>query len=193
MITFDHDNSKLFCDRHDWECYNQTPYNVIEEINALVYSVITTNNDPVVAQKIIYDTINANNEYRWYGFRDSEGDQCTTNIINKYYGSNIDRWAALDLRAEKKKEKWVFNVTTQPTNNKETKPMGLSALSYAKLAEALSDDVATYIREDERFQELILKMVPEAIQQHLGDVNTEVAANLVAHLAPKMYLMGLED
>jgi hypothetical protein len=192
MITFDHDNHKLLCDRHEWECYRNTPENIIEEINALVYAVITTNNDSVVAQKIIYDTIAANDKYRGYGFRDSEGDQCTTNIINKYYGSNIDRWANLDLRAERKKEKWVFNVITQPTN-KETKPMGLSALSYAKLAEALSDDVATYIREDERFQELILKMVPEAIQAHLGDVNTEVAANLVAHLAPKMYLVGMED
>jgi hypothetical protein len=192
MITFDHDNRKLLCDREEWECYNHTPYNVIQEINALVYAVITTNNDPVVAQKIIYDTIYANEAYRKYGFRDSEGDQCTTNIINTYYGSNIDRWANLSLRAEKKKEQWVFNVITQPTN-KETKPMGLSTFSYAKLAEALADDVSTYIREDERFQELILKMIPEAIQAHLGDINTEVAAHLVAHLAPKMYLMGLED
>lgn len=71
--------------------------------------------------------------------------------------------------------------------------MGLSALSYAKLSDALSDDVATYIREDVRFQEFILKMLPEAIQEHLGDVNTEVAAHLVAHLAPKMYLVGMED
>jgi hypothetical protein len=192
MINFDHDNRKLFCDREEWECYNHTPYNVIQEINALVYAVITTNNDPVVAQKIIYDTIASSEEYRSYGFRDSECDQCTTNVINTYYGSNIDRWANLSLRAEKKNEQWVFNVITQPTN-KETKPMGLSALSYAKLSEALADDVATYIREDERFQELILKMIPEAIQEHLGDVNTEVAAHLVAHLAPKMYLVGMED
>lgn len=192
MITFDHDNHELFCDRHEWECYSHTPYNVIEEINKLVYSVITINTDPVVAQKIIYDTISSSEEYRSYGFRDSECDQCTTNIINKYYGSNIDRWANLSLRAEKKNEQWVFNVTTQPTNNK-AKTMGLSAISYAKLSEALADDVATYIREDERFQELILKMIPEAIQEHLGDVNTEVAAHLTAHLAPKMYLVGMED
>ena len=71
--------------------------------------------------------------------------------------------------------------------------MGLSALSYAKLADALVEDVATYIREDERFQELILELLPEAIHEHLGDVNIDVVANLTAHIAPKLYLMGLED
>jgi len=104
MITFDYVVHKLYCDRTEWECYSKTPDSVIEEINALVYAVITTNTDPVVAQKIIYDTIYANEMYRKYGFRDSEGDQCTTNIINEYYGSDIDRWANLSLRAEKKNE-----------------------------------------------------------------------------------------
>lgn len=118
MITFDHDNSKLLCDRDEWECFVNTPYAVIQEINALVYAVITTNNDPVVAQKIIYDTIYANETYRKYGFRDSEGDQCTTNIINRYYGSKIDRWANLNLKAERRNEKWVFNVTKQPKEMK---------------------------------------------------------------------------
>jgi hypothetical protein len=36
-------------------------------------------------------------------------------------------------------------------------------------------------------------MVPEAIQEHLGIVNTEVAAHLTAHLVTKMYLVGMED
>jgi hypothetical protein len=191
MITFDHTNHKLFCDRDEWECFSFTPEYIIDEINALVYEVITTNTDPVIAQKIIYDTIAANEKYRGYGFRDSEGDQCTTNIINKYYGSSIDRWANLSLRAEKKNEKWVKHTIETPKQEK--KSMGLSAISYAKLAEALADDVATYIREDERFQKLILQLIPEAIQEHLGDVNTEVTENLTSHLAPKMYLVGMED
>lgn len=189
MIDFGPDT--LHCDSGEWECYAHTPDFVIEEINALVYDVIRTNTDPVVAQKIIYDTIHAHEYYRKYGFRDSEGDQCTTNIINKYYGSNIDRWANLSLRAERKKEKWVKHTIQTPKQEKT--PMGLSALSYAKLAEALADDVATYIREDERFMELILEMLPEAITEHLGDVNTDVVAHLTAHLAPKMVLVGLED
>ena len=191
MITFDYDNSKLLCDRDEWECYSHTPEYIIDEINALVYAVVSTNYDPVIAQKIIYDTIAANDNYRGYGFRDSEGDQCTTNIINKYYGSSIDRWANLSLRAEKKNEKWVKHTIETPKQEK--KPMGLSALSYARLSDALAEDVATYIREDERFQELILKMIPEAIQEHLGDVNDDALANLTAHLAPKLYLMGMED
>lgn len=192
MITFDHDSAELICDRNEWECYRNTPEHIIEEINALVYAVVTTNNDPVVAQKIIYDTIAASEKYGKYGFRDSEGDQCTTNIINKYYGSKIDRWANLDLSAERKKEKWVFNVITQPTN-KETKSMGLTQQSYERLAEALADEVSDYIREDDRFMELILKLVPEAIRHKLGDVDVEVIGELTAHLAPKMYLVGMEE
>jgi len=191
MITFDYVVHKLYCDRTEWECYSKTPDSVIEEINALVYAVITTNTDPVVAQKIIYDTIYANEMYRKYGFRDSEGDQCTTNIINEYYGSDIDRWANLSLRAEKKNEQWVFNVIQ--TTNKETKPMGLTQQSYERLAEALADEVSCYIAEDDRFREVILKLIPEAIQSKLGLVDAEVIGEMTAHLAPKMVLVGMED
>lgn len=191
MITFDYVVHKLYCDRTEWECYSKTPDSVIEEINALVYAVITTNTDPVVAQKIIYDTIYANEMYRKYGFRDSEGDQCTTNIINEYYGSDIDRWANLSLRAEKKNEQWVFN--TIQTTNKETKPMGLTQQSYERLAEALADEVSCYIAEDDRFREVILKLIPEAIQSKLGLVDAEVIGEMTAHLAPKMVLVGMED
>jgi len=191
MITFDHDNYKLYCDRKEWECYSKTPDSVIKEVNALVYAVITTNTDPVVVQKIIYDTIYANETYRKYGFRDSEGDQCTTNIINEYYGSDIYRWEYLSLRAEKKKEKWVFNIIQ--TTNKETKPMELTQQSYERLAEALADEVSCYIAEDDRFREVILKLIPEAIQNKLGLVDAEVIGELTAHLAPKMVLVGMED
>ena len=182
-------NNKLHCDRGEWECYRHTPDHIIDEVNDLVYAVITTNNDAVVAQKIIYDTLQENG-YGKYGFRDSECDQCTTNIINQYYGSKIDRWA--DLRGKRKGEQWVKHTIDTP-KQPQTKIMGLSALSYAKLADALVEDVATYIREDERFQELILELLPEAIHEHLGDVNIDVVANLTAHIAPKLYLMGLED
>ena len=189
MIDFG--THELHCDRKEWECYNHTPDHVIDEINAIVYAVIKTNEDPAISQKIIYDTLQANG-YGKYGFRDSEGDACTTRIINQYYNSNIDRWSCFVLRAEKKGEKWVKHTIDTP-KQQHTKAMGLSALSYAKLADALADDVATYIREDERFMELILQLLPEAIQEHLGDVNIDVAANLTAHLAPKMFLTGLED
>lgn len=182
---------KLYCDRSEWECYNHTPDHVIDEINAIVHAVITTNNDPVVSQKIIYDTLHENG-YGKYGFRDSECDACTTRIINLHYGSRIDRWANLDLRAEKKGEKWVKHTINTP-KQQHTKTMGLSALSQPKLADALADDVATYIREDERFMELILQLLPEAIHEHLGDLNMDVLAHLTAHLAPKMVLVGMED
>jgi hypothetical protein len=192
MITFDYVVHKLYCDRTEWECYSKTPDSVIEEVNALVYAVITTNTEPIIAQKIIYDTIYANETYRKYGFRDSEGDQCTTNIINEYYGSDIDRWANRSLIAEHKDEKWIHNVTPQ-NNTQETKPMGLTQQSYARLAEALADEVSCYIAEDDRFREVILKLIPEAIQSKLGLVDAEVIGELTAHLAPKMVLVGMED
>ena len=193
MITFDYVVHKLYCDRTEWECYSKTPDSVIEEINALVYAVITTNTDPVVAQKIIYDTIYANEMYRKYGFRDSEGDQCTTNIINEYYGSDIDRWANRSLIAEHKGEKWIHNVTPQKNNTQEKKAVGLTQQSYERLAEALADEVSCYIAEDDRFREVILKLIPEAIQSKLGLVDAEVIGELTAHLAPKMVLVGMED
>jgi hypothetical protein len=121
MITFNHEEKKLYCDGMEWECYSGTPNHVIEEINALVYSVVTTNTDPVVAQKIIYDTIAAKG-YGKYGFRDSEGDQCTTNIINKYYSSNIDRWANLSLKAEWKNQKWIHTTETPKKEENPTIP-----------------------------------------------------------------------
>ena len=182
---------ELHCDRKEWECYNHTPDRVIDEINAIVYAVIKTNDNPVISQKIIYDTLKAN-DYGKYGFRDSEGDACTTRIINQYYNSNIDRWACLDLRGERKGEQWVKH-TIQTPKQPQTKAMGLSSFSYEKLADALADDVANYIREDERFMELILELLPDAIHECLGECNIDVVANLTAHLAPKMYLTGLEE
>jgi hypothetical protein len=121
MITFNYEEMELYCDRDEWQCYNNTPDHVIEEINALVYAVVTTNTDPVIAQKIIYDTIGEKG-YGKYGFRDSEGDQCTTNIINKYYDSNIHRCANLSLKAEWKDQKWIHTTETPKKEENPTIP-----------------------------------------------------------------------
>jgi hypothetical protein len=195
MIAFDLTAKKLCCDRNEWGCFSHTPDNIIEEVNALVYAVVTTNNDPVIAQKIIYDTIAANETYRKCGFSDSEGDQCTTNIINKYYDTTITRWAYTTLKAYKKNEKWIHNPldTSDSEKVQEETPMKLSNSTCTKLAEALSDDVANYIRENDRFKKLIPELIGEALQHQLGCLNSETTQTLTIELVKKMYLVGMED
>ena len=166
MITFDHDNSKLLCDREEWECYSNTPDSVIEEINELVYAVVTTNTDPVVAQKIIYDTINANNEYRGYGFRDSECDQCTTNIINWYYGSKIDRWANLDLKSD---QKWVFNVTKHQKEMKKYQELEQKIQELQKEVDRLKKEEQENTLPDGFEVEKVLEFLKDASKIHLID------------------------
>ena len=80
--------------RSEWECYVDTPDSVIEIINDKFSQILESYTDPIYAQKSIY---NFCNEYREWGFIDSECNQAATNVINQYYGSNIDRWAILSL------------------------------------------------------------------------------------------------
>jgi hypothetical protein len=190
MTLVDSDGT-VHATRKDWECYSRTPDSVIEEINALVYAVITTNSDPVIAQKIIYDTIESKG-YGKYGLRDSECDQCTTNIINQYYGSNIDRWADLSLKAEKKGQKWIHKsdgnyvtvevstsrvskeqsigrVNREPKENKTVK--GLSNKTIDKLSHALKEDVINYIQNDDRYAEFMQEVLNDAIHNYLGQID----------------------
>lgn len=172
------DANGVYADNKDWECYSHTPENVIKEINSLVYGVITNNSDPIVAQKIIYDTFESRG-YGKYGFRDSECDRCTTNIINQYYGSNIDRWANLRLKAEKKGEKWIHKVPTcikQQTQEKKT--MTLSNKTIQNLASALKQEVIDYIHEDERYAQMMHETITDAIVEKLGPVDEEVLHEL---------------
>lgn len=178
MIVIDKENQKLLCDRKEWECYSKTPDHIIEEVNSLIYSVITTNTDPVVAQKIIYDTLKSNDWYSSYGFRDSEGDRCTTNIINKYYGSYIDRWANLRLAAEEKGENWAIPVPMTTKLKEEKKTVPLSNKTIDNLANALKEDVINYILEDERYTEFMQEVLNDAIQSYLGRVDPDLLMEL---------------
>ena len=177
MIHIDEVSGNLYCGHNDWECYSKTPDYIVEEVNDLIYAIITTNTDPVVAQKIIYDTLYK--QYRKYGFRDSEGDQCTTNIINTYYGSHIDRWANLRLAAEKKGDNWAVAIP-EPSESKpkENKTMGLSAKTTQKLASALKEDVIDYIHKDERYVLFMQEVIRDAIAEKLGQMDEDVLCDL---------------
>lgn len=83
--------------RSEWECYTDTPDAVIDEVNEIVLEILNTTHSPAHAQKRIYDALYDNDKFRDFGFSDSECCQCATDVINKYYNSNIDRWAHLNL------------------------------------------------------------------------------------------------
>lgn len=178
MIHIDKENHKLHCDRGEWKCYFKTPDAIIEEINAMIYEILINNNDPVIAQKIIYDTLK-NERYIEYGFRDSEGDQCTTNLINTYYGSHIDRWANLNLVAERKGDNWAIAISeSSESKSKENKSMGLSAKTTQNLASALKEEVIEYIHSDERYVLFMQEVIRDAIADKLGNMDEDVLCDL---------------
>lgn len=56
--------------------------------------------------------------------------------------------------------------------------MGLSNKTYNNLAKALADEVSDYIRQDERYVEFMMELVPDAIQNKLGNMNDDVLLEL---------------
>lgn len=69
--------------------------------------------------------------------------------------------------------------------------MALSELTIQRLAEALADDVASYISEDERFMELMMELIPDAIQDKLGNVDDTVAADLSVCLSGYLRMISV--
>ena len=56
--------------------------------------------------------------------------------------------------------------------------MKLSNKTYLNLAKALQDEVADYIRQDDRYTEFMMDLVSDAIQSKLGIVHDEVLMDL---------------
>jgi hypothetical protein len=68
--------------------------------------------------------------------------------------------------------------------------MALSQSTIIKLADALSTDVAQYITEDERFFDLMVELIPDAIHAKLGDVDDMIIAELSMCISERMRLIG---
>jgi hypothetical protein len=66
--------------------------------------------------------------------------------------------------------------------------MTLSNTTIIKLADALSDDVASYITQDERFFDLMVELIPDAIHAKLGDVDVQIAAELSMCISERIAL-----
>jgi len=69
--------------------------------------------------------------------------------------------------------------------------MALSESTIQRLADALCDDVASYITEDERFFDLMVELIPDAIRDKLGDVDDMVAAELSMCISERIRLIGV--
>ncbi len=69
--------------------------------------------------------------------------------------------------------------------------MALSQNTIIKLSDALSKDVADYIMEDERFFELMVDLIPDAIHAKLGDVDMQVSADLAICISQRLVLKGV--
>ena len=69
--------------------------------------------------------------------------------------------------------------------------MALSNSTIQRLADALCDDVASYITEDERFFDLMVELIPDAIHAKLGDVDDQVAAELSMCISERIHLTGV--
>ena len=69
--------------------------------------------------------------------------------------------------------------------------MALSENTIAKLSEVLSRDVAEYISQDERFFDLMVELIPDAIHAKLGQIDDQVGAQLMMYLSERLILKGV--
>ena len=69
--------------------------------------------------------------------------------------------------------------------------MALSDSTIQRLADALCDDVAAYITEDERFFDLMVELIPDAISAKLGNVDCQIAAELSMCISERLRLIGV--
>jgi len=69
--------------------------------------------------------------------------------------------------------------------------MALSDSTIQRLADALANDVATYITEDERFFDLMVELIPDAIHDKLGNVDDMVLAELSMCISGQLRLIGV--
>ena len=69
--------------------------------------------------------------------------------------------------------------------------MALSDRTIQRLADALCDDVATFITEDERFFDLMVELIPDAISDKLGNIDNTVLAELSMCISERIRLIGV--
>ena len=69
--------------------------------------------------------------------------------------------------------------------------MALSNSTIQRLADALCDDVTSYINDDDRFFDLMVELIPDAIRSKLGDVDDIIVAELSMCISERLRLIGV--
>lgn len=69
--------------------------------------------------------------------------------------------------------------------------MALSNSTIHRLADALSKDVAEYITEDDRFFQLMVDLIPDAVSAKLGAIDEEVLFELSVCISERLRLIGV--
>ena len=69
--------------------------------------------------------------------------------------------------------------------------MALSENTISKLCDALIQDVVEYISDDERFFDLMADLIPDAINDKLGQVDEELVAELSICISQRLILKGV--
>jgi hypothetical protein len=69
--------------------------------------------------------------------------------------------------------------------------MALSNNTIIQLSNALSKDVADYIMDQPEFFDLMVQLIPEAINAKLGNVDDMVAAELSMCISERLVLKGV--
>lgn len=78
--------------REDWECYLDTPQEVVDLINTGCQRVLAVSDDPESALRRVYLVLN---EFVEYGLRDTECDHVAVKIVNNYFKDqpDVDRYS----------------------------------------------------------------------------------------------------
>jgi hypothetical protein len=66
--------------------------------------------------------------------------------------------------------------------------MPLSQNTISKLADALSPEVVAYIYEDQRWCDFLHEIIPDAVQDKLGDVDEDLKFELALCIMDKIIL-----
>jgi hypothetical protein len=69
--------------------------------------------------------------------------------------------------------------------------MALSNSTIQRLADALCEDVAQYIADDDRFFDLMVELIPDAIHAKLGDVDDQVASDLSVCISERITIKAV--
>tara|TARA_B110000503_G_scaffold37585_1_gene61453 strand:+ start:649 stop:870 length:222 start_codon:yes stop_codon:yes gene_type:complete len=66
--------------------------------------------------------------------------------------------------------------------------MALSNSTTQKLANALTSEVIDYIHEDDRWAELMMEVIPDAISEKMGSIDNDLRHELSMCIMDRIYL-----